>query len=180
MRQAEGFHMGTSNQVCLLRKSLYGLKQAARQWNKKLHVTLAAMGFKRLESDRSIYIFLRDEVRIIIPVFIDDIMFASSNSNAIDSTVKELASHFKLRDLGPTSFLLGIEITHNLKKHQIALSQRQYSMRLSGLTCPISIQLAPPWIQEHTFHHPCHHNHQMSKKRCKTFLTSMLLVPCNT
>ena len=102
------------------------LNKLPEQWNKKLHVTLAAMGFKQLESDRSIYIFLRDEVRIIIPVFIDDIMFDSSNSNAIDSTVKEPASHFKLRDLGPTSFLLGIEITCNLEKHQIALSQRQY------------------------------------------------------
>ena len=126
MRQAEGFHMGTSNQVCRLRKSLYGLKQAARQWNKKLHDTLATMGFKRLESDRSIYIFLRDDVRIIIPVFIDDITFASSNSTAIDSAIKELASHFKLRDLGPTSFLLGIEIIRNREKRQIALSQRQY------------------------------------------------------
>jgi hypothetical protein len=126
MRQAEGFHMGSSNQVCLLRKSLYGLKQAARQWNKKLHDTLATMGFKRLDSDRSIYIFLRDEVRIIIPVFIDDITFASSNSTAIDSAIRELASHFKLRDLGPTSFLLGIEIIRNPEKCQIALSQRQY------------------------------------------------------
>ena len=46
MRQAEGFHKGGSNQVYLLLKSLYGLKQAARQWNKKLHDTLIAMGFK--------------------------------------------------------------------------------------------------------------------------------------
>jgi transposase InsO family protein len=126
MRQAEGFHMGSSNQVYRLRKSLYGLKQAARQWNKKLHDTLCNMGFKRLESDRSIYIFLRGDVRIIIPIFIDDITFASSNSAAIDSTVKELSSHFKLRDLGPTSFLLGIEIIRNHEKRQISLSQRQY------------------------------------------------------
>ena len=118
--------MGTSNQVCLLRKSLYGLKQAARQWNKKLHDTLATMGFKRLESNRSIYIFLRDEVQIIIPVFIDDITFALSNSTAIDVAIKDLASHFKLRDLGPTTFLLGIEIARNLEKHQITLSQCQY------------------------------------------------------
>ena len=39
---------------------------------------------------------------------------------------KELSSHFKLRDLGPTSFLLGIEIIRNHEKRQIALSQRQY------------------------------------------------------
>ena len=84
------------------------------------------MGFKRLDSDRSIYIFLRGDVRIIIPIFIDDITFASSNSAAIDCAVKELSSHFKLRDLGPTSFLLGIEIVRNLAKHQISLSQRQY------------------------------------------------------
>jgi hypothetical protein len=80
------------------------------------------MGFKQLESDRSIYIFFRGDVRIIIPIFIDDITFASSNSIAIDSTVKELSSHFKLRNLGPTSFLLGIEIIRNWEKHQISLS----------------------------------------------------------
>ena len=126
MRQAEGFHEGGLNEVYLLLKSLYGLKQAARQWNKKLHSVLIAMGFKRLESDRSIYIFVRGEVRIIIPIFIDDITFASSNSAAIDSAIKELASHFKLRDLGPTSFLLGIEIVRNPDTKQISLSQRQY------------------------------------------------------
>jgi hypothetical protein len=37
MRQPEGFHEGGPNKVCRLRKSLYGLKQSARQWNIKLH-----------------------------------------------------------------------------------------------------------------------------------------------
>ena len=46
MHQAEGFHTGSPNQVYHLHKSLYGLKQAARQWNKKLHDALASMGFK--------------------------------------------------------------------------------------------------------------------------------------
>ena len=106
-------------------KSLYGLKQAARQWNKKLHDALVSMGFKRLESDCSIYIFIHGEVRIIIPIFIDDITFASSDSAAIDSAIKELASHFKLHDLEPT-FLLGVEIIHDHSKCQISLSQHQY------------------------------------------------------
>jgi hypothetical protein len=67
MRQPEGFHVGSPNQVCRLRKSLYGLKQSARQWNKKLHSVLTELGFKRIESDRSVYIYSNGEVRIIVP-----------------------------------------------------------------------------------------------------------------
>jgi hypothetical protein len=37
MKQPEGFHIGSPHQVCRFRKSLYGLKQSACQWNKKLH-----------------------------------------------------------------------------------------------------------------------------------------------
>ena len=40
MKQPEGFHIGFPNKVCRLRKLLYGLKQSARQWNKKLHSVL--------------------------------------------------------------------------------------------------------------------------------------------
>ncbi|KAJ2936411.1 hypothetical protein H1R20_g683, partial [Candolleomyces eurysporus] len=52
MRQPEGFHEGGPNIVCRLKKSLYGLKQAARQWNKKLHSVLLKLGFTCLQSDR--------------------------------------------------------------------------------------------------------------------------------
>ena len=72
MKQPEGFRMGSSNTVCKLHKALYGLKQAARQWNKKLHEVLSKMGFSRLESDRSIYVYVKGDVRVIIPIYIDD------------------------------------------------------------------------------------------------------------
>jgi len=128
MKQPEGYEKGGPEYVCKLNKALYGLKQAARQWNTKLHTVLALMGFRRLQSDRSLYIFERDSVRIIMPVFIDDITFASRSQAALDSVVQELAAHFKLRDLGPTSFLLGIAITRDWTRGTIALSQRQYCL----------------------------------------------------
>src|SRR4051812_32522015 len=126
MKQPEGFHSGRPGQVCLLKKSLYGLKQAARMWNLKLHAALVSLGFNRLNSDRSIYIYVKGDVRIIMPIFVDDITLASSSQSAINSTIKDLAAHFKLRDLGPTSFLLGIQIIRDRSKHQISLCQRQY------------------------------------------------------
>ena len=108
MKQPEGFHIGGPNKVCRLRKWLYGLKQSERQWNKKLHSVLTELGFKRIESDRSVYIYSNGEVRIIVPIYIDDITLASKSPTAIDNYVQLLSQHFKCRDLGATRFLLGI------------------------------------------------------------------------
>jgi Reverse transcriptase (RNA-dependent DNA polymerase)/gag-polypeptide of LTR copia-type/GAG-pre-integrase domain/Integrase core domain len=126
MIQPPGFVQFGPEYVCKLKKSLYGLKQSARQWNKKLHSTLTTLGYKRLESDRSIYVYVKDGMLVIIPVFIDDITLASNSKDKIDTTIKELEGHFKLRNLGPTSWLLGMKITRDLSNHSISLSQQQY------------------------------------------------------
>ena len=148
MKQPEGFHELGPEYVLRLKKAIYGLKQAARQWNKKLHTTLVSMGFKRLESDRSVYIYERDGVKVIMPIFVDDITLASKSQKALDDTVEELAKHFPLRDLGPTSFLLGIHITRDFEKQTISLSQHQYIVDMSDhfgfSTCsPVSTPMDP-------------------------------------
>ena len=110
MKQPEGFEQGGSEYVCKLNKSLYGLKQSPRLWSEKLATVMEGMNFHRLHSDPSVYLYARDDVRVIIPVFVDDITIASKSVEKMDQFVEELSSHFKLRDLGETSFLLGVEI----------------------------------------------------------------------
>ena len=145
MKQPEGYEQGGPHVVCKLRKALYGLKQAACQWNIKLHNVLHLMGFVRIESDRSLYVYERNELRIIMPVFIDDITFASHSLDALDAVVIELGLHFKLRDLGSTTFLLGIAITRDWDKGTISLSQHQYVGRcdLGELWTCYSVLLFP-------------------------------------
>ena len=126
MERPEGFHFGNPGDIPCPRKSLYGLKHAGRVWNKTLHATLSKLGFTQLKSDASLYIFRRDSVRIIMSVFIDDITIASTSAAESDRIVQELSGHFKLRDLGPTSFLPGIAITRDRPNRCIMLSQRQY------------------------------------------------------
>ncbi|KAJ3551307.1 hypothetical protein NP233_g13104 [Leucocoprinus birnbaumii] len=126
MRQPEGYHQGGPNVVCRLHKSLYGLKQSARQWNKKLRSVLEDLGFERVQSDNSIFIYSKGDVKIIVPVFIDDITLVSKNDAAMDRTVKDLQKHFKLRDLGDTSFLLSVQVKQDLDAHTISLSQTHY------------------------------------------------------
>jgi len=54
------------------------------------------MGFIRLESDRSIYIYVKGDVKIIVLIYIDNITFASKSKSAIDATVAEFSKHFKI------------------------------------------------------------------------------------
>ena len=55
MKQPEGYDDG-SGRVCQLVKTLYGLKQSGREWNKKLDYELKEKGFTNLKSDPCIYI----------------------------------------------------------------------------------------------------------------------------
>ena len=83
-----------------------------------------------------------------MPIFVDDITLASKSQKALDDTVDELAKHFPLRDLGPTSFLLDIHITRDFEKQTISLSQHQYIVDMSDhfgfSTCsPVSTPMDP-------------------------------------
>ena len=91
MEQPEGFEQGGPDYVCHLKKSIYGLKQAARLWYQKLQKVLEQMGFKKIYSDNSLYVMVRDRMRMIMPVFVDDITLASNSVEALDSFVKELS-----------------------------------------------------------------------------------------
>ena len=113
--------------VLELHKSLYGLKQSPRMWNQKLHKAMSEIGFARVKCDHSIWVYAKDDIRIIVPVYVDDITIVSKPSGSLNAKwVKdELKKRFKLRDLGPTSFLLGVEVVRDRAKRSLTLSQRQ-------------------------------------------------------
>jgi hypothetical protein len=69
---------------------------------------LVKLGFARIRSDSSVFIWEKDTVKVIVPVFVDDITLASKSKEKIAEIKGLLAQRFKLRDLGPTPFLLGV------------------------------------------------------------------------
>ena len=88
--------MGRPEYVCKLRKSLYGLKQAGRVWNKTLQSVLLSLGFQQVQLDHGLYIFHKDGICIFMPIFVDDIMLAGKDGDKIDSVVQKLSSHFTI------------------------------------------------------------------------------------
>ena len=86
-------------------KGLYGLCQSPCIWHKKLDKVLQEIGFTKVRCNHSIWIYQKGEVKVIIPVFVDDMTLASKSKDAIQHVKAELKQHFKLCDLGPTTFL---------------------------------------------------------------------------
>ena len=87
---------------------------------------MKSMGFNLVRCDYSIWVYRRDKVRIIIPVYVDDMTIAVKSKQQYESVRDELVKHFKLHELGPTSFLLGVHIERDRSKHSISLSRGQY------------------------------------------------------
>lgn len=72
-----------ANKVCKLKKSLYGLKQASRQWFAKLTNELQQQSFVQSKSDYSLFIKRKDDSVTIAGVYVDDIILTGNNEDEI-------------------------------------------------------------------------------------------------
>jgi hypothetical protein len=88
------------------------------------------MGFQCLQSDRSCYIYSNGTTRILLPIYVDDGMICAKEDAEIDQVIAQLATSFKVKDLGPTEWLLGIKIERDPVSGDISLSQRQYAINM--------------------------------------------------
>ncbi|UYV77695.1 K02A2.6-like, partial [Cordylochernes scorpioides] len=109
MEQPECFKKpGEENLFCKLKKSIYGLKQSGRCWNKFLNKQLHEIGFQRNPIDPSIYEVELEEGRIILSIYVDDIFAISENQAARNKCRELLNSSFEVKYLGPISHMLGV------------------------------------------------------------------------
>jgi hypothetical protein len=128
MKLPPGFISKEKGQVCKLNKSLYGLKQASRQWFSKFSNTLLLHGFVQSKSDYSLFTKSNGSSFIALLVYVDDIVLASNDKQAIDDLIVFLNNQFKLKDLGPLKFFLGLEIARTSKG--ISLCQRKFALEV--------------------------------------------------
>lgn len=92
IEQPEGYEVRTSTYeklVCKLKKSLYGLKQSGRNWNKMLHEYLIENEFKQNPADDCVYTREKENEKVIMIIWVDDVIIAASDKNALRK-VKEM------------------------------------------------------------------------------------------
>ena len=103
MEQIEGYEdKSKPDNVCLLKKSLYGLKQSPRQWNKRDDEFMTLQGYTRSERDACVYtkkISTGDLVYLLL--YVDDMLLAAKDLKDVKRFKEQLESSFEMKYLGP-------------------------------------------------------------------------------
>ncbi|CAI7855603.1 unnamed protein product [Closterium sp. NIES-53] len=107
-----------------LRRPVYGLRQAPREWHDTLRTTLAALGFALSTADPSL--FLRTDTSLppfYILVYVDDLVFATTDTAGLAHMKSELQKRHTCTDLGELRSYLGLQITRDRAQRTITLTQ---------------------------------------------------------
>ncbi|CAI7859504.1 unnamed protein product [Closterium sp. NIES-54] len=121
-----------------LRRPVYGLRQAPREWHDTLGMTLAALGFAPSTADPSL--FLRTNTTLppfYVLVYVDDLVFATTYTEALAHVKSELQKRHTCTDLGELTSYLGLRITWDRAQRTITLTQShmvQQVLQRFGLT----------------------------------------------
>merc|ERR1712082_276929 len=110
--------------VCKLNKSLYGLKQSGRNWNRMLHDYLTENQFIQNPTDHCVYTRETGNQKVIILFWVDDIIIAASDEEVMADVKMMLTAKFKMKDLGTLKDFLGIDFEQS--DHCVKMSQRKY------------------------------------------------------
>ena len=114
------------NLACRLNKALYGLKQSPREWYETLTIYLKQRGFKRVNEDYSLFV----KGKMIVAIYVDDLLLIGPSKDEIANLKKELSDRFRIKDLGPVRWYLGMHITRDRANRTIYINQKAYVGRI--------------------------------------------------
>ena len=119
----------TTNQVCKLKKSLYGLKQSPRAWFDRFTKVVRRNGYTQCQADYTLFVKTSFEGKLaILIVYVEDIVVTGDHEEEIAQLKQILAKEFEIKDLGALRYFLGMEVARS--KAGISVSQRKYVLDL--------------------------------------------------
>ncbi|GJY31401.1 retrovirus-related pol polyprotein from transposon TNT 1-94 [Tanacetum coccineum] len=125
--QPEGFEdQDNPTHVYRLKKALYGLKQAPRAWYDTLSKFLLANNFFKGVVDPTLFTRKSGKHILLVQIYVDDIIFASTDHNACHIFSKEMSSKFQMSMMGQMSFFLGLQVSQSPRG--IFINQAKYAL----------------------------------------------------
>ncbi|GJW74099.1 retrotransposon protein, putative, ty1-copia subclass [Tanacetum coccineum] len=127
MEQPEGYvNPKYPNRVCKLQRSIYGLKQASRQWNKRFDEEIKRFGFTQNRDEPCVYRKASGSDVVFLILYVDDILIMGNNIPKLKEVKDYLGKCFSVKDLGEAAYILGIKIYRDRSLRLIGLNQSAY------------------------------------------------------
>lgn len=200
MEQPEGFIQpppnGSTNRnermVCKLVKSLYGTKQAPRNWHLLVDKAMKNLGFIPIVSDSCVYIKASSTNRmILVSLYVDDKVIAFHKEDEAEwNTIKnKLMAQFKIEDKGDCQWVLQMEVIRDRKNGTMFISQQKYVVdKLREYNIPFGDAVLRPCtnpvttqaIQEADLEGKIIQCNEKGKQRYQSIIGSLLYVALNT
>ena len=112
--------------ACKLNRTLYGLKQAGREWGILFSAFLVSWGFARSTIDTCLFIYAKDGLILWMLVYVDDCLIVDNDGSLRSRFVTDLGKRFPVDDRGNLEWLLGVAITRERTDGSLSLSQELY------------------------------------------------------
>jgi transposase InsO family protein len=111
-----------------LLKSLYGTKQAQRNWNSTMHKFMVQEGFQSSIVEPCLYTRRGEGGKLaVVVIYVDDILITGDDNPAIQKFREQISQRFKMKDLGELNWILGMAITRDKDTGDVIMSQKAYT-----------------------------------------------------
>nr|GFC12781.1 retrotransposon protein, putative, Ty1-copia subclass [Tanacetum cinerariifolium] len=127
MEKPEGFvNPKYPNHICKLKRFIYGVKQASRQWNKRFDDEIKKFDFTQNPDEPCVYIKASGSYIAILILYVDDILLMGNNILMLQDVKSYIGRSFAMKDLGEVAYILEIKIYRDRSKRLIGLCQKAY------------------------------------------------------
>jgi hypothetical protein len=123
MKQPVGYNDGNDT-ICRLKRSLYGLKQSPRCWNKRFWMFLGKHQLKRSDTDPCLFFNTTEGHKLIIVLYVDDSLDAYLNETDFEILIANLKAEFQVI-VSSALWFLGLQINQE-QDGSIAVTQENY------------------------------------------------------
>ncbi|GJX22783.1 putative RNA-directed DNA polymerase [Tanacetum coccineum] len=119
--------------VCKLQRSIYGLKQDSRSWNKRFDEEIKKYGFTQNTDEPCIYKRASGGIIVFLILYVDDILLMGNNIPMLQDVKSWLKKCFSMKDLGEATYILGIKIYRDRLRRLIGPSTLAEVKRMKGV-----------------------------------------------
>ena len=114
---------------CKIRRSNYGLKQSARNWNGTFHAEIQKFGLSPSSTDPCVYTGKYKEVLVILAIFVDDGIICCTEQEHIDTILTHMGKVFSLTHDEPEIYV-GLHITRDRPNRTMHIDQSRYIQKM--------------------------------------------------